>query len=164
LGIEVGLPPDRALDQAVEAMTKAGYNLGNRTQNTVTFIRHEKPDPLVAGCLALLFILPAIFYVLVRRNTLQITLAAYPAENGARLVIGGDDRQGVTGLKKWAKRLPKEPEPSQPLAPSELPENSPTTDRVSLADKLRELAELRDAGLITQEEYETKRAELLRRM
>jgi Short C-terminal domain len=40
----------------------------------------------------------------------------------------------------------------------------PGATEPTIADKLRELNELKEASLITEEEYEAKRAELLRRM
>ncbi|HEY8373824.1 MAG TPA: SHOCT domain-containing protein, partial [Pseudonocardiaceae bacterium] len=36
--------------------------------------------------------------------------------------------------------------------------------RIDVAEQLRKLAELRDAGIVTAEEFETKKAELLARM
>jgi hypothetical protein len=33
-----------------------------------------------------------------------------------------------------------------------------------VADQIRKLAELRDAGIVSEEEFQTKKAELLKRM
>ena len=49
------------------------------------------------------------------------------------------------------------------LSPT-LEENKTHQDSRTLAEKLRELAELKEAGLITPEEFEAKRRDLLDRM
>lgn len=54
--------------------------------------------------------------------------------------------------------LPTEAEGGEPLP--ELPEPEPSGER-PLANKLRELAELRDSGLITDDEHDAKRRDLL---
>jgi hypothetical protein len=102
----------------------------------------------------------------------RITLGAFPIDGGARIAVGGDKPKAVEQAKNWARSLPEPshglPNPQEELAiepeqdPSLGPDH-PSTGR-SIAEALRELTELKDAGLITIEEYETKNAELLRRM
>jgi len=41
---------------------------------------------------------------------------------------------------------------------------TPTTAEPDAADQVRKLAELRDAGIVSEEEFQTKKAELLKRM
>jgi membrane protein YdbS with pleckstrin-like domain len=52
--------------------------------------------------------------------------------------------------------------PSPPPAPAPAP--APSRPDVNVPDQLRELAELRDRGIITPAEFETKKAQLLERM
>mgnify|MGYP002623637136 CR=1 FL=1 len=50
------------------------------------------------------------------------------------------------------------------LEPSSQAKPRPAADGAALADLLRKLGELRDAGLLTEEEFQAKKAELLSRM
>lgn len=160
-GYEVSLSPDGALSEAIEVMARRGYPLQSRTENTVTFERSAQPDACLGCFLAILFLLPALIYMLaVAGKTVRTTLAAYPSEGGgSRLVVGGDDGQGVRELIQWAESLPVETEEEPP----ELPPVEPSGER-TLASKLRELTELKEAGLITPDEFEAKRKELLDKM
>jgi len=110
----------------------------------------------------LFFLLPGLLYLLLARRTQRVTIAAYPEPPGCRALIGGDDPAGAAKLVDWARGLaaasytldaPMEYEP-----PPEVGQSTP------LADKLRELAKLKDSGLITEAEYEAKRRALLDRM
>ena len=49
-------------------------------------------------------------------------------------------------------------------APAAAPAAAPSRSDVNVPDQLRELAELRDRGIITPAEFETKKAQLLERM
>ncbi len=51
----------------------------------------------------------------------------------------------------------------QPIS-STVASSSPTPALPDIPDQLRKLAELRDAGILTNEEFEAKKAELLARM
>ena len=163
-GIEIGLSPSEALDRAVENMTPRGCGLENRIDNTGTFARHQRADTATGCVLMLFFLLPGILYLALASKTVRLTVAAYPEERGSRLVIGGDDWTMIRATEQWARSLP---DPSEwrpgPLAPeptyAESASSAPT-----LPQRLRELAESKDAGLITQEEYEAKKKELLDRM
>ncbi len=163
VGIEIGLPPSKALDGAVEVMTRGGYSLESRTENTVTFARSGQINACLGCFLALLFLIPMIVYLLiVAGRTLRVTVAAYPREEGgSRVVVGGDDEGGIRVLAEWARTLPSEPEA---VVAVEEPLELLAAPGPTIADKLHELSELKEAGLITQEEYEAKKAELLGRM
>ena len=156
--IEVASPPEALLDGAIERMTRGGYGIESRTSNTVTFARHEGADGCVGCFLMLFFLIPGLLYLLLAQRTARVTVAAYSHEGGSRVVIGGDDLSVMDELANWARALPTEPGALRPL------EQRTENAAQSLADKLRELEDLRGAGLITQEEYEAKRAELLGRI
>ncbi len=169
-GIEVALPPGMVLDHAVEAMTRSGYGLEAKTENAATFARYQGPN-VALGILIILFcfILPGILYLMLAGRTVRVTIAAYPIQGGSRVVVGGDSAQDVSSATSWASGLPKPGEgESSPASPeqkaSEPPETPSPTVAPDIPEQIRRLAELRDAGLITQEEFETKKAELLRRM
>lgn len=72
---------------------------------------------------------------------------------------GRRDRAGMTARQRPA--LPQQPElpPQQPVQP-ERSANGPIT---SIAGELRELAELRDAGILTEEEFTEQKRRLLGR-
>lgn len=155
VGIEVALPPRAVLDRAVEAMTRAGHTLEDRSQNSLTFARRQEPSAAVGCILLLLFVLPAILYFLFAAKTLRATLAAFPdGGGGSRIVVGGDDPQAVSRLTDWARALRSEPAGEEVAA--EISTNP--------LDQIRRLAELRDAGLVTPEEFEAKKRDLLDRM
>lgn len=167
VGVEVGLSPAAVLDRAVEAMTRGGYGLESRSENTVTFARHEGADSCAGCILMLLFLLPGILYLLLAQRTIRVTFAAYPIEGGCRLVVGGDHPQAVMQAVEWARTLPRPG--SQSEVEESFSENAAQADPTTVedrrpADTLRELAELRDQGLVTQEEYEAKKRDLLDRM
>jgi hypothetical protein len=167
--VEVGLRPEAVVDAAVEAMLRAGYRLENRAENTVTFARYRGVEVACIGCLLmLLLLLPGLLYLIFAQKTARLTIAAHPIEGGSRLVIGGGSPEGVRMAAQWARGLPRPDEVPLP----ELSE-PPTTGPQGLAspreapdvpEQIGRLAELRDAGLITPEEFEAKKPELLGRM
>jgi len=62
-------------------------------------------------------------------------------------------------FKQWIKTLPK-PDPTLTVADAE-----PTgTKAPSIPDEIRRLAELRDAGIVTNDEFEAEKRDLLDRM
>ena len=75
-------------------------------------------------------------------------------------MIGGDSSPMAGMLANVIRNLPSTP-PERAIQ-QELPAAHQASE--SVAGKLLELNALREAGLITQEEYEAKRAELLGRM
>jgi Short C-terminal domain len=184
-GVEVGLLPSAVLDRAVEGMTRSGYGLETRTENATTFARHQGPN-IAFGILFTIFccVIPGIIYLLLAERTVRVTITAYPIEGGSRVVVGGDNQQDIWQAINWARRLPKPgegvpPEPADqqasepgeeaPPEPAEQqavepPETTSPSVAPDVPEQIRRLAELRDTGLITQEEFETKKAELLRRM
>jgi hypothetical protein len=61
--------------------------------------------------------------------------------------------------------VPSRPVPSAPAAPPAQPSISGSaSDPDAILRQLRQLGELRDAGVVTSEEFETKKAELLARL
>jgi len=61
--------------------------------------------------------------------------------------------------RRAARAVPPEPEAPTPSAPP-----PPPTEKPSVPDLIEELAELRDKGIISPEEFEAKKAELLARL
>lgn len=154
-GIEVALSPRAVLDRAVEAATRAGHVLEARSENSLTFVRREKPSSWAAIFLLLFFLLPGILYLMFGSKLVRATFAVFPGEGGgSRMVIGGDDGYMVARLTDWARTLRSEPAGEESAA--EIATNP--------LDQIRRLAELRDAGLVTPEEFEAKRKDLLNRM
>jgi hypothetical protein len=48
----------------VEAMTHTGYGIESRTENAVTFARHEEANSCLGCLLMLFFIVPGLLYLL----------------------------------------------------------------------------------------------------
>ncbi len=110
VGIEVALSPRAVLDRAVEAATRAGHVLEARSENSLTFVRRDKPSSWIAIFLLLFFLLPGILYLLFGSRTLRATFAAFAGEDGgSRIVVGGDDGYTVSRLTDWARALRSEP-------------------------------------------------------
>jgi hypothetical protein len=106
VGIEVAPPPETLLNYVVEDMTRRGYALQYRTQETVSFSRDRGANSCLGCLLLLLFILPGILYLLLYNTTKRVSVTAYPLETGgSRLIIGGDDRDTVAELTRWARRM-----------------------------------------------------------
>lgn len=163
LGIEVGLPPAEVMERAIEFMTRSNYGIESRSENSATFARHQGADTGIGCFLMLFFLVPGLLYLLLAAKTVRVTLAAYPHEGGSRVVLGGDDQETLGRLTDWTRGLPKEPQAVEPADPGNRSE-SPSQAGTSATDRLRELAQLKEAGLITDEEYQTKRADILRSM
>lgn len=54
------------------------------------------------------------------------------------------------------------PAPAPPMAPAAAPPHQPAAEPASVADELKKLAELRDAGVLSAEEFEAQKTRLLR--
>lgn len=143
-------------------MTRNNFALDSRTDTSVTFARHEGASCALSCVLALFFILPAILYLLLASKTLRTTCVVYEEETGCRIVIGGDDPIAKDTLRQWAKGLPQAGEEIIGEEALELPEASPS--EIDVPRQIRALADLRDSGLLTQDEFEDKKQDLLGRM
>lgn len=166
LGRLVGLAPKNALDRAVAYMTREGASVTGRTENSVTFSYHKGPNGFIVLFLLLFFILPAILYWMAASRDTNFTITASPAKGGCRLLIGGEVAagDGYYYFKRWVNSLPK-PDPTLTVAAQEEAGADPTGAQApSIPDEIRRLAELRDAGIVTNEEFEAKKRELLDRM
>jgi hypothetical protein len=104
--IFVSLAPSDALDAATMHMLARGFSLEARFSNSVTFAKHEGPNLFIGCLLFLLFVVPAIIYLALAGRDTRTTLAAFPVEEGSRLHVGGDNREGVLELRRWAEGFP----------------------------------------------------------
>ncbi len=159
IGLEVPASPQVILDAAVERMTRQGWSVQHRSETTASFSRDEGADSCLGCLLLLFFILPGILYLVLANTTTRTTVAAYPHEGGSRVVIGGDNFAVAGNLVEHLRGL------SEPtLNATEIPAEESPPSQSSIAEKLRELSEARGAGLITPEEFEAKKRDLLDRM
>lgn len=157
LGVPTGFSPASALDSAVMYMTGKGYAVESRSESTVTFTKYLPPNTFTGIVLLLLFILPGILYFILAGRTVRSTVVAIPDEESTRVKLGGEPYEGIEDLQQWQKSLP---EPGT-IEEERLPELASADD---IPGQIRKLAELRDAGIVTEEEFERKKAELLGRM
>jgi hypothetical protein len=90
-----------------------------------------------------------------------------PNSNPARWVLQNDGRYRWWGDDHWTNNYsedPQDPAPVDQVAPTvEIDRGSRSGTNDHLV-RLRHLAELRDAGLVTEEEFAAKKAEILARM
>jgi hypothetical protein len=114
-----------------------------RKENGIVFL--EKPPGMVS--------------VLWRNAELLSVSALAEGEGRTRLyVVPGRRKYGQT-LEKWLReQLPERAAAVEPSIDAAAPA---ATD---IPDQIKKLAELRDSGAITEEEFERKKAELLDRM
>lgn len=74
-------------------------------------------------------------------------------------------RARLTGGTAADNSLPPRGLPAHvPAVPAYRTSTEPTTDSDTVFHQLRQLGELRDSGVVTQEEFDTKKAELLARL
>ena len=123
------------------------------------------------------------------QNMLNLTVTAvHQPEGGVRISVRGNDREGVkerqSAWAEWSERLPKKQEPQSTKAEEaeqgtaatldiegeategaeKAPSASHGNQQSDVYDQIRRLAELRDEGLLTSEEFEAKKRELLNRL
>jgi hypothetical protein len=201
--VPVGLAPAEVLRGATEYMVAQGgtknYTLLNKTEESVTFSSHRRPNLLITSLLSIplifylfsvlalvaefniilliILLLPALFYSQVAGKQVYSTLTATPEPWGSRIRISGNRASGRDKLYEWVKTLPDpktdthSEESASPRTPrnrdvdkgggESTQQNQPNSD---IPDQIRKLAELRDAGVISAEEFEAKKAQLLDRM
>jgi hypothetical protein len=161
LGPLVGLRAQGALDQAVRRLTREGATVTGRTGNTVSFTYRAGPNVLILLFLLLLLVIPAIIYGIAASHDVHFTVTATPAPGGCRLLFGGEYGAGYNAFQRWLRTLPG---PDTELTGEE--ESLPTATEASadIPTQIKKLAELRDSGFITGEEFEVKKRDLLKRM
>jgi hypothetical protein len=113
-----------------------------RTENSVTFVESHGPLPMLL------------------RNTTSVRVSVEPeGEERTRLYMIAERRKHAQTLEKWIRE--ELPGRAASIEPSTGP-RPPTASNIP--DQIKRLAELRDSGAITDEEFERKKAELLDRM
>lgn len=169
----VDLSPQQALDEAQTFLIRQGYRTMQRRGESLTMQRRSQDQT-------------------VGQNTLNLTVTAlHQPEGGVRISVRGNDREGVeerqSAWMEWSESLPKKQEPQSTKAAeaeastaanldtereaieeaetaSTVPSESSGDQQSDVYDQIRRLAELRDEGLLTSEEFEAKKRELLERL
>ena len=169
----VDLSPQQALDEAQTFLVRQGYRTMQRRGESLTMHRRS-PDQTV------------------RQKTLNLTVTAlHQPEGGVRISVRGNDCEGVkerqSAWAEWTESLPKKQEPRSTKAAeaeqgtaatlnteveaaegaekaSKVPSESHGNQQSDVYNQIRRLAELRDEGLLTSEEFEAKKLELLDRL
>lgn len=107
----VPMNPQDALDSATFYMIERGNDFFNkdfsvisRSESSVTFQNHQKPNDLGVLLLLLFFILPGLLYMLFGGKDVQVTLFVTPVEGGSRVTIGGDSNAGRANLEAWLRK------------------------------------------------------------
>jgi len=162
LGPLVGLSAQDALEQAVRRLTREGATVTARTGNTVSFTYRAGPNILILLFLLLLFVIPAVIYAIAASRDVHFTVTATPAPGGCRLLFGGEYGAGYNAFCRWLRSLPG---PNPELAGEA--DTPPTRNGEVSGDiptQIKRLAQLKDSGFITGEEFEAKKRDLLNRM
>jgi hypothetical protein len=141
---------DATPDQCIQALWeyfRQEWPFRGTVYKTETGILFYEPNP---GMLTVLFKDSKSVNVSVEEESLGHT----------RLYVLAERRNHASTLEKWIREeLPQRAAAVEPKASSETAPASP-----DIPEQIKKLAELRDAGAITEEEFERKKAELLDRM
>jgi hypothetical protein len=169
----VDLSPQAALDETQTFLIRQGYRTVHRRGESLT-VQRRSPNQTVG------------------QNTLNLTVTAlHQPGGGVRINVRGNDKEGVrerqSAWAEWSDTLPKKQamEPSKaaeeqqsmvgltdrqgevsegPIQVSKLSPKSHRDHEPNVYEQIRSLAELRDDGLLTSKEFETKKRELLERL
>jgi hypothetical protein len=104
--IIAALPPADVLEAATAHMLARGFSVEERFGDSVTFTKDEGPNMGIGCLLLLLAVIPGLIYLALAGRDTRTTLAVFPTEDGgARLHVGGDNREGVVELHRWVQGL-----------------------------------------------------------
>lgn len=95
------------------------------------------------------------------RDTRQAYLTIEGPEVGISVKLGSNSGLVVSAARKFAATVNKL---AQQHSPATDPAPAPAPAEVSIPDQIGKLAELRDKGALTEDEFEAKKAELLKRI
>jgi len=145
------------MERLVDNLTRKGASVTGRTEDSVSFTYYKGPNGLLLLVLLLLLFLPGIVYWVASSRNVGFTVTVKPVPGGCRLRFGGESRAGYDEYRHWLKTLPG-PTPASvegatPATEAETPADIPT--------QIQKLAELRDAGVVSEEEFQAKRRKLL---
>jgi Short C-terminal domain len=162
-GYLVGLACKEALDQAAVHLTREGASITNRSDNSISFTYRKPANALVFIILLCLFIVPAIIYAFIGGGRVHFTLTATPAPGGCRLLFGGEYGAGYNEFRRWLKNAPApNPAITHPKVSGPLQEEGDS--HTDVPTQIQKLAELHDTEVLTEEEFQTKKRDLLDRM
>ena len=128
------------------------------------------PNPNFNFVILLFLTIPMFIYFMVGGKHVQSTLTAISLPSGSRLSISGESPVGHELLREWLNTLPKIPSfGSQPHEYTGQQYSATEKDGYDLAalgipEKIRKLAELRDSGILSDEEFKAKKSQLLDQM
>lgn len=128
--------------------------------------------PLALTWLAVVFVMGMFnIYVAVYGLFFMAVLVAYSAWQVSSQLpdkILAEFFRTVGGAPATPQPQPFQPPPAQPHAPAPAPAPSPTSaaagGSAAIMEQIKQLGGLRDAGVLTPEEFEAKKAELLKRI
>lgn len=160
----VGLPPKDTLERAAEYLTSNGATITNRTENSISFTYHKGPDPIIFIILFLLAVIPGILYAIFAKRDVNFMVTAKPAPGGCSLHFGGEFGAGYDGYRHWLRTLPKPGSGRLRKRQAAGKRQAAEETHIDLPTQIQKLAELRDAGIVTEEEFEAKKRDLLDRM
>ncbi len=164
----IPLDAQEALNSASSYMTRKGFTIESRSDASLTFSNRKRPSGDIGCLLLLLGIVPGVLYFALAGRQVRCTLTVIPEGAHCRAQIGGESDTGYRHLRKWRDSLPGLAGPSakytvQEDARQELP--APKADpNATIPEQIRQLAGLRDSGLLSDEEFEAKKSDLLGRM
>lgn len=158
----VGLTCEEALDELGRHFTQLGARITDRSKHHIACSYRKGPEAFVLLVLLLLFILPAILYWMAASRDVHFTITATPDVGGCRLLFGGERSAVYEEFLAWVEDAPS-PNPNI-VVPEEAVAAEGGEMPAGVPDQIRELAKLRDAGIVSQEEFEMKKRDLLDRM
>jgi hypothetical protein len=144
-----------------------------QTEDQVTLQHFAGASCLIAFLLLFLGVIPAILYLLLAKGESRLVVRAIPAGACTQVEITWLGTNWRSLAFAFLETLPEasEEELARIEEPRMVPQAAAATsppaeavDREEVFQQIRELGRLREEGLITEEEFEAKKAELLARL
>jgi hypothetical protein len=144
-----------------------------QTEDQVTLQHFAGASCLIAFLLLLLGVIPAILYLLLAKGESRLVVRAMPAGACTQVEISWLGTNWRSLAFAFLETLPEASEGElartggarvAPQAPEATSPAGEAVDREEIFRQIRELGRLREEGLITEEEFEAKKADLLTRL
>lgn len=169
------LEPSAVLRSAAAfIMSQGKWEIAYQTEDTLVMRHRSGPSPVLGFLLILFAILPGIIYWAFAKGVEStLSLGVTPIGSGCRVDMSWANADWRLLASKFLETLPEATEeelaqsspPRRPIQPSEAePPSAEAEPSGDIPEQIRQLAELRDKGIITEQEFQTKKNDLLSRM
>ena len=165
--------PDVLRSAADFVLQRGRWQVVHQTEGQVTLQHLAGGSCLVALFLFLLGVIPGMLYLLLAKGESRLVVRATPVGGGTEVDVSWLGRNWRELALAFLETLPEVPEEelakireaqAAPQAVDASPQPTKGENGEKVFEQIRELAGLRDEGLITEKEFESKKADLLSRL